>query len=284
MELTVLGSGGNSPTPMPTCGCRVCTEAREKGAPYARRGNSLFVHDENVLIDTPELVWESLNCERIEAVGHILLTHFHADHTMGLRVLQALGIEDPPVTGFVGEQTPLLMSEVTYERAIDDTEFFDQLTDAWADVRTLEDGETVTIGDLTVTHHAAEIEEGGAKAISGFLFEDGDATAFISPDENRHFDLERLPDLDLWIKETGYFPESPSGEPLVTEEAEETTLAHEMSFEESLEQIRQVRADRTVLTEIEELYRRSYDDYLELEAEYADLGIEFAYDGMEISV
>ena len=67
MELTVLGSGGNSPTPMPTCGCRVCTEAREKGAPYARRGNSLFVH--------------------------ILLTHFHADHTMGLGVLQALGIE-----------------------------------------------------------------------------------------------------------------------------------------------------------------------------------------------
>ena len=284
MELTVLGSGGNSPIPMPTCGCRVCTEASEKGVPYARRGNSLFVHDENVLIDTPELVWESLNRERIEVVDYVFLTHFHADHTMGLRVLQPLGLEDVPVTEFVGEETTLVTSEVTYERAIDGTEFFDMLTDTWADVRTLADGDTIDLGELTVTHHAAEIEAGAAKAISGFLFEDGNATAFVSSDENRHFDLERLPDLDLWIKETGYFPESPSGEPLVTEEAEETTLAHEITFEESVAQIRQMRPDRAVLTEIEELYRRSYDDYCALEEAYAELGIEFAYDGMELSI
>lgn len=284
MEITVLGSGGNSPTPMPTCDCRVCAEAREKGAPYARRGNSLFVHDENVLIDTPELVWESLNREQIGAVDYVFLTHFHADHTMGLRALQALGLEDVPVTEFVGEQTPLLLSEVTHERAIEDSEFFEILTDTWADVRTLADGETATIGSLDVTHIAAEIDEGGAKAISGFLFEDDGATAFVSPDENRHFDLDRLPDLDLWIKETGYFAETPEGDRLVTDRAEETVLAHEMTFEESLAQIRKVRPDRTVLTEIEELFRRSYDDYLALEAEYADLDIEFAYDGMEITV
>jgi len=283
MELTVLGSGGNSPTPMPTCDCHVCVEAREKGVPYARRGNSLFVHDEHILIDTPELVWESLNRERIEDVDYIFLSHFHADHTLGLRTLQPLGLEDVPVETFVGETPTVLVSEVTRERAIEGNEVFDVMTDTWADVRTLEDGETVTIGDLEITHHAAPIEAGGEKAISGFLFQDDDATAFVSPDENRHFDLDRLPPLDLWIKEAGYFIETPDGERLVTERAEETAIAHEMSFEESLAQIRQVRPDRTVLTEIEELYRRSYDDYLDLEAEYADLGIEFAYDGMEIS-
>jgi len=284
MELTVLGSGGNSPTPMPTCDCRVCVEAREKGVPYARRGNSLFVHDENILIDTPELVWESLNRERIEDVEYVFLSHFHADHTLGLRTLQPLGMEDVPVETFVGETPTLLVSEVTYERAIGANEVFEMMTDTWADVRTLDDGETVTIGDLEITHHAAPIQNGGERAISGFLFEDGAATAFVSPDENRHFDLGRLPPLDLWIKEAGYFTETPDGKPLVTDRAEETTVAHEMSFEESLAQIRQVRADRTVLTEIEELYRRSYDDYLAIEAEYENLGIEFAYDGMNISV
>ena len=40
MDITILGSGGNAPTPMPTCDCRVCVEARDRGVPDARRGNS----------------------------------------------------------------------------------------------------------------------------------------------------------------------------------------------------------------------------------------------------
>lgn len=284
MEITVLGSGGNSPIPMPTCDCRVCVEAREKGTPYTRRGNSLFVHDENILIDTPELVWESLNRERIETIDAIFLSHFHADHTHGLRVLQPLGFEDPPVSDFLGQSTTLYTSEATYERAIAGTEFFEYLTDTWGDVEILEDGDSWSIGGLDITHVAAPIEEGGPNTISGFLFEDGDTTAFISPDENRHFDLQQLPPLDLWVKETGYFSHGPDGDRLVTAEAEQTVLSHEMTFQESLDQIRTVQADRTVLTEIEELYRRSYDDYRRLEAEHSDLSLEFAYDGMKIDV
>lgn len=284
MELTVLGSGGNTPTPMPTCDCRVCAEAREKGVPYARRGNSLFVHDANVLVDAPELVWHSLNRERIEHVEYVFLTHFHADHTLGLRALQALGIEEPPVTDFVGEPPTLVTSPQTYERTVEANEAFAHLTEHWADVRVLEDGESLRLGGLDVTHVATRIEPGGENAISGFLFEDGHSRVFVSPDENRYFELDRLPELDLWIKETGYFRTDPAGNPLVTDEAEADGLAHEMSFEESLEQVREVRPERAILTEIEELYRRSYDDYRRLAAEYDHLNVEFAYDGMTVRV
>ena len=284
MNLTVLGSGGNSPIPLPTCDCRVCAEAREAGEPYARRGNSVFVHDENVLIDTPEFVWESLNREEIAAVDYVFISHFHADHTLGLRALQPLGFERPPVTDFVGEVPTVFMSEVTYERTIEGNEVFEHLTDTWADVELLADGESRSLGTLEVTHVTAPIRDGGEAAISGFLFETADAAVFVSPDENRHFDLAELPDLDLWIKECGYFEETPAGDPLVTAEAERNALAHEMTFEESLAQVRRVDAERTVLTEIEELYRRSYDDYRELEREYEDLDIAFAYDGMQIEV
>lgn len=206
MEFTILGSGGNSPTPMPACECRVCVEARAKDVPYARRGNSLFLHDENLLIDT------------------------------------------------------------------------------WADVKLLSDGQSWTMGNVEVTHISAPIEAGGPNTISGLLFEDEDATVFVSPDENRHFDLGRLPDLDLWIKETGYFRTDPDGDPLVTDHAEQTGLAHEMTFQESLDQVRTVDPDRVVMTEIEELFRRSYDDYEGLEAEYDSLNVEFAHDGMTIEV
>lgn len=284
MELTVLGSGGNTPTPMPTCNCRVCVEAREKGVPYARRGNSLFVHEANVLIDAPELVWHSLNREGIEQVEYVFLTHFHADHTLGLRTIQALGMEEPPVTDFVGEPPTLVVSSRTHERAIESNEVFDHLTSHWADVQVVDDGESFSLGGLDVTHVAAEMEAGSEDRISGFLFEEGTTHTFVSPDENRHFELCRLPELDLWVKETGYFRTDPAGNPLVTEEAEENGLAHEMSFEESLEQVRAVRPERVIFTEIEELYRRSYDDYCQLESEYAHLNVEFAYDGMTVQV
>ncbi|MFO7925119.1 MAG: hypothetical protein ACQET5_03910 [Halobacteriota archaeon] len=41
VTITVLGSGGNSPIPTPTCGCRLCEQARASGIPYARHGNNL---------------------------------------------------------------------------------------------------------------------------------------------------------------------------------------------------------------------------------------------------
>ncbi|MFB6185739.1 MAG: hypothetical protein ABEI86_02585, partial [Halobacteriaceae archaeon] len=64
----------------------------------------------------------------------------------------------------------------------------------------------------------------------------------------------------------------------------ETGLQHEMTFEESIEQVRKVEPSRTVFTEIEELFRRSFDDYQRLEEEYTDLNVQFAFDGMEIHV
>jgi phosphoribosyl 1,2-cyclic phosphate phosphodiesterase len=287
MEMTVLGSGGNSPTPMPTCDCPVCVEAREQGPPYARRGNSMFVHDADLLIDTPELVWHSLNREGIESVEYVFLSHFHPDHTLGLRALQPLGVEDPPMTDFVGEVPTLLLSPVTYERVVERNAVFEYLTDTWSDVELLEDGDSRTVGNLELTHRTAPIEEGGEHAISALLLEDESGTVFLSPDENRHLDIESLPHLDLWVKETGYFAETPDGDRTVTAEAERNALAAELTFEESLAQVRRVQPERTVFTEIEEQYRRSYDDYRALAREVTEaegIDVAFAYDGMELSV
>lgn len=287
MEMTVLGSGGNSPTPMPTCDCRVCVEAREQGVPYARRGNSMFVHDANLLVDTPELVWHSLNRAGIESVEYVFLSHFHADHTLGLRTLQALGIEDQPITDFVGEVPTLLMSPVTHERVVEGNNLFEHLTGQWSDIEILEDGDSRRLGGLELTHRSAPIQAGGERAISALLLKDEHGTAFLSPDENRHLDIESLPELELWVKETGYFPETPEGDRTVTEAAERTALAAEMTFEESLAQVRAVRPERTVFTEIEEQYRRSYDDYRALARELSaeeGFDVTFAHDGMTLSV
>ena len=61
MDVTVLGSGGNTPIPTPTCSCSVCVQAREHGIPYSRGGNALFLPDIDALVDAREFVFDSGN-------------------------------------------------------------------------------------------------------------------------------------------------------------------------------------------------------------------------------
>ena len=93
MNVIILGSGGCVSTPRACCNCPVCTEARQKGFPYARTGCSLFVEDVNLLIDTPEDSNASLSNSGIQKVKHILYSHCDPDHTMGMRVVEQLKMD-----------------------------------------------------------------------------------------------------------------------------------------------------------------------------------------------
>ena len=93
MNVIILGSGGCVSTPRACCNCRVCTEARQKGFPYARTGCSLFIEDVNLLIDTPEDINASLNNSGIQKVEHILYSHCDPDHTMGMRIVEQLKMD-----------------------------------------------------------------------------------------------------------------------------------------------------------------------------------------------
>jgi phosphoribosyl 1,2-cyclic phosphate phosphodiesterase len=284
MEITILGSGGNTPIPMPTCDCRICVEAREKGVPYSRAGNSTFIHDENILIDTPERVWDSLNRERIEEVDYIFISHFHYDHILGLRVVQALGIADHPIDEWFGDLPTLVMSQATYDKINGEEGLLSHLIEQWTDLEILNDGEEMKIEDINVKSIGAEIVPGEGKEIFSFIFEKEDKKVLVSPDENKFLDLSRIPELELWIRETGKFSYDAEGNRIMTEEKEEEDGELEITFEETLDQIREVRPERTVLTEIEELFRYSYEDLKEVEEEHQDLDLEFAYDGMNLEV
>ena len=284
MEITILGSGGNTPIPMPTCGCRICAEAREKGVPYSRSGNSIFIHNENVLIDTPERIWESLNDQDIKEVDYIFISHFHYDHVLGLRVLQPLGIDDPPIDEWVDSKTTLVMARATYERIKAEIGYLSHLIQEWADLKILNDGEEMEVGSLNVRCVGAEIVPGEGKEIFSLLFEENRKKVLVSPDENKFLNLDRIPELDLWIRETGKFEYTADGERILTEEKEEEDGELEISFQETLDQIREVRPEKTVLTEIEELFRHSYDDLKEVEEEHRELNLEFAYDGMNLEI
>jgi len=105
----------------------------------------------------------------------------------------------------------------------------------------------------------------------------------VSPDENKFLELDRIPELDLWIRETGLFKEDPDGNLILTEENYKEDTELEITFEETIKQVKEVKTEKVVLTEIEEMFQRSYDDYKKLEKDYEELNLAFAYDGMKLN-
>ena len=93
MRWTILGSGGCAVTPKPLCQCRICREARRKGPPYARAGPSAFLHDINLLIDTPAEIAGLLNRSRISRVDHLVFSHLDPDHVEGFRVVEQIALD-----------------------------------------------------------------------------------------------------------------------------------------------------------------------------------------------
>jgi phosphoribosyl 1,2-cyclic phosphate phosphodiesterase len=296
MNLTLLGSGGDSQTPMPTCDCRVCEPARENGVPHARYGNSTLVHEVDAIVDAPESIWAMLNREDVMHLDYIFVSHHHVDHVGGLRVVQAIGRPQYPLEDWDNEDpVTVVMSETTYDRIADSLDIEAQYDErGYAEFEFLGDGETMALGaGVEVTGIGAPLDPGGPEdAAMGYLFQqDGNdhggdgSSALVFPDETTFLDLEKVPDdLDLWVKECGMFRETPDGEPILSEELWAEERQHQTTFDQTVEQVRTAKPDRTVLTEIEEIYRRRPDEYAELERKYDDLNLEFGQDGMKIGV
>lgn len=90
MDCVLLGSGGWIPT-----------GTRETCSALVRHGRNVLVIDAGTgirrLLERPDLVAEARNV-------HILLTHFHLDHVVGLSYLPALPLDRPPVIWGAGER------------------------------------------------------------------------------------------------------------------------------------------------------------------------------------
>jgi phosphoribosyl 1,2-cyclic phosphate phosphodiesterase len=91
MKLTILGAGGATSIPRPLCFCGICEQARAEGIPYARTGPSLYIkHGGGILFDTPEEIRQQIEREHIKSLKHIFYTHWHPDHTQGMRIIEAI--------------------------------------------------------------------------------------------------------------------------------------------------------------------------------------------------
>ena len=280
VELVFLGTAGAETTPKVGCLCRVCQEARLKGGRFVRNGPSVFLAGASVLFDTPEDVDNSLEREGIHEVRHLVYTHWHPDHTAGRRVLEQLNMDwlDRKKRRVTDVWLPNWVREDFRKRhgLEENLEYFERA--GIARINEVGEGEPFQLDGITVRPFRM-----AQPGLTAYILERGSRRWVFALDDTKDWKPStEFSDPDLLVLETGWFerdPEGgiivPSGHPIRNEEA---------SFDETLDIIDRINPQKAVLTHIEQLWDRSYEDYLELEKKHNGHKLEFAYDGLRINL
>jgi len=283
VKIEILGSGGAITTPQPLCQCKVCKEARIKGVPYSRMGPSIFLHDINLLIDTPEDIGQQLNRSEINSVDYCTYSHWHPDHTMGRRIFEMnkdwrnYPPENKKTIVFIPEGV-----KPGFEECLGIMEHFNYFQEInIIDIETLTDGQEYRIGEYLI--EAIRLEE---DYVYGFIISNDTTKVLIIMDELVGWKVpDDLSQLDLAILPAGIFDTNPlTGVQNIAKN--HPVLEEECTFKETIEIVKKLNGDRIIMSHIEEADRLSFDDLKSVEDMYREKGIEieFAYDRMVIEV
>ena len=268
MKLTILGSGGAIPIPRPFCQCEICTKARKFGAPYKRNSSSLFIQDINTLIDCGEDIGNSLNKNSVENIDNLFITHWHPDHTFGLRsVLESnFNFKTNKADRTTNVYIPKKVFE-TLKKKFPVIEYYFDVQKTGI-LHLVEDEDKIEIGNFFITVVGYKGKESETYA---FLIEkDNKKVLYASCDTIGFDNYKNYKNLDLLINECGLFSD----------------ISSEISFNDLMNRINEIKPKKTILTHIEELEVNKWGEkhFDKMKEEYSNINFEFAYDGMEIQV
>ncbi|QHQ62836.1 MBL fold metallo-hydrolase [Anaerocolumna sedimenticola] len=280
MKLKIIGSGGCVSIPRPLCQCKVCTEAREKGFPYARCGCSLYVEDANILIDTPEDIAYALNNADVKKVAYILYSHIDPDHTMGMRVVEQLRLDW--LANSIGVKCKNPITVASLPPIIKDLKF--QGTKYGSALNYYESMNLISIQTFTSLDlnsiHIDLVPVDDSAGVTVFVFKEDLHKVIYAP-----CDVKPFPENDIFmdadclvigntivgdILKDGFILEN------------NNPLRDELFVMEEIVKLKnKYHIKRVIITHLEEDWGKSYDDFLNLQKQFD--GIEFAYDGLEIN-
>jgi len=282
MDLTILGSGGCMVIPKPLCRCRVCAEARSRGRPYERTGPSAFLHDENLLIDTPAEIALQLNRTGIDRIDYLMFTHLDPDHVEGFRVVEQITLDFRTWKAYRGKKIRLILPRALMAKMVDIRSIYGPLIDFYQTQGFVEcvvlDGGT-KIGETDVT--AIPVDRDSQTSFV-YVFEKEGAKIVYAPCDIKPFPEERkeVQGADLLVIQPGIFEcNLKHGFKYPRDHISRKTL---YTFEETVALTRRIKAEKVLFVHIEEYWNRSYDDYQAIQKEFDN--IQFAYDGMQVTV
>ena len=268
--------------PKPLCQCRICREARKKGIPYARAGPSAFLHDINLLIDTPAEIISLLNRSPIRRVEYLLFSHLDPDHVEGFRVVEQIALDFRTWHAYPEKQICLLLPQQLKERLGEIRSQYGPVIDFYQKsgfVRLVSFEDKTRVGDIEIT--AIPVDRGFQLAFV-YVFEKSGRKVIYAPCDLKPFPEHRIEvqQADLLIIQPGIFEEGLKHRfRYPAEHISRTTL---YTFEQTMNLAVCLQAKRVLFVHLEEYWNRSYDDYCALESKHRN--IRFAYDGMQLTV
>ena len=282
MKWTILGSGGCMVIPKPLCRCRICREARKKGVPYARAGPSAFLHDINLLIDTPAEIISQLNRSSIRRINYLAFSHLDPDHVEGFRVVEQMALDFRTWRAYPQKRICLLLPEQLNEPLKELRSQYGPLVDFYQESDFLQlklFHSKIRIGEVDIT--AIPVDRGSQLAFI-YVFEKSGRRVVYAPCDIKPFPKHRdeVQHADLLIIQPGIFEEGlKHGFKYPAGHISRKTL---YTFEQTMELATDLQARKVVFVHLEEYWNRGYDDYCALEAK--DPRLCFAYDGMQLRV
>jgi len=266
--------------PKPLCQCRVCRQARDMGVPYSRTGPSAFLHDINLLIDTPAEIAGQLNRANIHDLDHLILTHLDPDHVEGLRVVEQITLDFRTWRAYPDTQIHLLLPEELDIGLRRIQSQYGPLADAYEQrgfINVVLFRETIEVGPVTI--HALPVDRGEQTAFI-YVFVRSGSRIVYAPCDLKPFPADR-PEVqrpDLLVIQPGIFETGLKHRfTYPPDHVSRTTL---YTFEQTLELATRIGAKKVLFVHLEEYWNRSYDDYRSMESDH----IGFAYDGIHVDV
>lgn len=285
MNLTILGSGGSTTIPRPGCGCKICSEARSKGIPYSRTGSSMFIKELKLLFDTPEEIAIQLNREGIKDIDYIFYTHWHPDHTFGMRIVERM--YKFWLDMFVNGKNPRKKVKIcAIDKVMQDLksmgyrggkflEYYEK--SGLIEAIELANETPFKIRNFTITPFEIKTTYNYSTT---FLIQAKGKRVVYAPCDVKPFPMNLgLKNLDVLLLGSFHL-EGPLKEG-ITIPSNNPLRVELFSPKEIQELAEKLDAKRTILIHIEEEWGKSFDDYKQIALEY---DLEVAYDGMQIEI
>ena len=243
-----------------------------------RGGPSAFLHDLNLLIDTPADISNQLNRCDIKEVKYLMLTHLDPDHIEGVRVVELINLDFRTWRVYEGKQITLLLPQLLHERLGQVCSQYGPIADFYRasgfwELESFED--SVEFDGVRIT--ALAVDRGGQMAFV-YVFEKRGGKLIYPPCDIKHFpeDHVEVQNADLLVIQPGIFEDGIKHDfHYPPDHISRTTL---YTYDQTLALAERIEAKKVIFTHLEEYWSRSYDDYCALET--SDGRVRFAFDGM----
>lgn len=276
MKIEFLGTAGGVPS--------LYKSVSQHKDTVQRTGPAIYIHDLQLLIDTSEDIFYQLRRSQIYDIKYGLYSHWHPDHTMGLRIWGTLNYD------FINKIPQSKMSKIyitkqqkaDFKKYLGHWDHLNYLSEIGViEKEVLENNSTINIKDVSI-----EWVQLAEEIAFGFYIIANTQRILIIPDEIKNYKpSQKVKEVDVAILPFGSNEVNPVTHERILEAGILDGLG-ETRFDESVALAREINAKHTYFTHIEatESLNKSQLMMLEQQLKQSGLDATIAYDGLIIQI